>query len=400
MPPRSLTGATFPSPVPEARRWLSETSLPPGLPLLNVSQAAPVAAPPQGLRQAMADALHDTATHVYAPDLGLPNLRAALAGRWTRLYGGQVLADQVAITSGANHAFAAAIAATCATGDDVILPTPWYFNHKMWLDMVGVTTVALPTGSDLLPNPDAARALITPRTRAIVLVTPNNPGGVEYPPAVIRAFFDLARDAGLKLIVDETYRDFLSAPGAPHDLLTASDWDHTLIQLYSFSKAYRMTGHRVGALIGAPALLPEVEKFIDTVTICATPLGQRAALWAMAHLDQWLAGEADDIATRRAAIQAGFTSLEPLGWRLRGLGAYFAYVQHPYDAPADIVARALLAQAGILALPGTMFVPGTDPSGARHLRFACANIDAGQIADLFARLAKLPATLAPGGGAA
>ena len=147
----------------------------------------------------------------------------------------------------------------------VILPVPWYFNHKMWLDMQGVTTVPLPTGAGLLPDPDEAAALITPATRAIVLVSPNNPGGVEYPAELVRAFHDLARARGLALIVDETYRDFDARSGAPHDLFTDPDWDESFIHLYSFSKAYRLTGHRVGAMVASRARLAEVEKFLDTV---------------------------------------------------------------------------------------------------------------------------------------
>ncbi len=132
----------------------------------------------------------------------------------------------------------------------MILPTPWYFNHKMWLDMAGVTAVPLPHR----PRPDprgrpGGRALITPRTRAIVLVSPNNPGGAEYPAETLRAFLDLARAHGLALIVDETYRDFDSRTGRPHDLFADPDWADTLIHLYSFSKAYRLTGHRVGAIV-------------------------------------------------------------------------------------------------------------------------------------------------------
>jgi aspartate/methionine/tyrosine aminotransferase len=108
--------ATQAPPVMEARRWIAEASFPPERPLLNLSQAAPVAPPPAPLRAAMAEALEDPATHLYGPVLGLPELRAALAARMTRLYGGGVRADQIAITSGCNQAFCAAISALCAPG--------------------------------------------------------------------------------------------------------------------------------------------------------------------------------------------------------------------------------------------------------------------------------------------
>lgn len=137
----------------------------------------------------MADAaLTKDDAHLYGPVLGMPALRDALAAQISTHYEATVTGDHVAITSGCNQAFAAAIATLCAEGDEVILPTPWYFNHKMWLDMSGVTSVALRTGDDLLPDVETARALITPRTRAIALVTPNNPGGVEYPAELVRAF--------------------------------------------------------------------------------------------------------------------------------------------------------------------------------------------------------------------
>ena len=396
----TLTSGTFDSPVPVAKRWIDGVTFPPDRPLINVSQAAPVSAPPQALVQAMAQALGDPATHVYSADLGIPPLRAALANKWAGLYGGTVRAKQVAITSGCNQAYAAAIAATCGQGDEVILPTPWYFNHKMWLDMAGVAAVPLPCGADLLPDPDHARALITPRTRAITLVSPNNPTGATCPPALIAAFFDLCQTHGLRLIIDETYRDFLDTDTRPHDLLTRPDWDATLIQLYSFSKAYRMTGHRIGALIGHADLMPEVEKFIDTVTICPTGLGQRAALYALENLDDWVAAERALIAGRRAGIASAFPRIAGKGWHLRGLGAYFAYVEHPFAASSDHIARQLVHEASVLALPGTMFVPPDDPSGARHLRLACANIDAAQITTLFDRLETFGATLAPRDGAA
>jgi aspartate/methionine/tyrosine aminotransferase len=219
-----------------------------------------------------------------------------------------------------------------------------------------------------------------------VLVTPNNPTGAEYPAGLVRAFFELARARGLALVLDETYRDFDSRPGAPHDLFADPAWPETVIQLYSFSKAYRLTGHRVGAVVADAARLAEVEKFLDTVAICAPALGQRAALWGIAHLDQWLAGERAEILDRRAAIAAAFAALP--GWRLLGCGAYFAYAAHPFELPSDVLCRRLVAEAGVLALPGTMFTPPGDPAGARQLRIAFANVARPGLAELGRRLAR------------
>ncbi|MEI4487192.1 aminotransferase [Frigidibacter sp. MR17.14] len=387
--------ATFAPPVPEARRWIEGVVFPPERPLLNVSQAAPVDPPPEALRRAIAESVIERPEmHLYGPVLGMGALRAEVAAQWSAAYGGRIEPAQVAITQGCNQAFCAVMSTLAGAGDEVILPTPWYFNHKMWLDMQGVRAVPLATGDSLIPEAEAARALIGPRTRAIVLVSPNNPGGVEYPAETLAAFRDLAREAGLALIVDETYRDFDGREGAPHDLFADARWDDTLIQLYSFSKAYRLTGHRVGAITASVARLAEVEKFLDTVAICPSQIGQYAALWGMRNLGPWVAGERAEILARRDAMRAGFAGLP--GWRLLGCGAYFAYVEHPDPRPSPEFARALVQEAGILTLPGTMFMPEGDPAGQRQLRIAFANIDVPAITELFARLA----ALAPAGASA
>ncbi|MFW8636410.1 aminotransferase [Cribrihabitans pelagius] len=385
--PQSRTQDTFVSPIVESRRWLDGAEFSAERPLINVSQAAPAEAPPEGLRRAMAEAALNTVdAHLYGPVLGNADLRAALASQISSRYGGEVLPAQVGITAGCNQAFAAAISALCNEGDEVIIPVPWYFNHKMWLDMTGVKAVPLKVDGAMLPDPDAAAALITPRTRAIVLVTPNNPCGVEYPGGLVQAFHDLARSRGLTLLVDETYRDFDSREGAPHALFQQPDWDETLIHLYSFSKAYRLTGHRVGAVVASEARMFEMEKFLDTVTICPAQLGQIGARWGIGNLQDWLAGERQEILDRRAAIEEGFPALAALGWKLLGCGAYFAYVEHPFDAPSEEIARQLVREAAVLMLPGSMFMPEDDADGARQFRIAFANVDRAGIAELFRRL--------------
>jgi len=171
----SRTATTFSPPVMEARRWLEGVDFS-DRPLINVSQAAPVDPPPLALREAMARLLVEVdETHLYGPVLGLPELREEVARNWSDSYGGSIRSDNVAITSGCNQAFTAAISTLCAEGDEVIVPVPYYFNHRMWLDMAGVRTVPLAARANLIPTAQDAKALITEKTRAIVLVTPNNP---------------------------------------------------------------------------------------------------------------------------------------------------------------------------------------------------------------------------------
>ncbi|MEL7205629.1 MAG: aminotransferase [Pseudomonadota bacterium] len=395
MTAHSRTANTFPPPVMAARRWMDGVTFPPERPLINVSQAAPADPPPEPLRKVISEAaLMTPEAHLYGPVLGLPELRAEIASQWQVAYGGNISDSQVAITSGCNQAFCGAMASLCSEGDEVILPTPWYFNHKMWLDMSGINTVPLPTGTDLLPDPDRAETLITDRTRAIVLVTPNNPGGLEYPADLVMRFYRLAQSRGIKLVIDETYRDFDSRTGEPHALFEDPDWAKTFIHLYSFSKAFRLTGHRVGAIVADQGMLFEVEKFLDTVAICPNQLGQIAALWGLQNMAHWCAGERAEILDRRAAIEDYWQMMAAQGWELQGLGAFFAYVRHPFEMSSGDLAPALVKDAGVLLLPATMFYPEGDPRAPSELRIAFANIDRRGIKTLFERLSSLPSPLA------
>ena len=354
-----------------------------------LSQAAPMNPPPEGLRQAMADAiLNQPAAHVYGPALGLPALRETLAMQWASDYGGSIWPENVAITAGCNMAFTSAISTLAGAGDAVMMPVPWYFNHKMWLDMASIDTVPMAMGPDLLPDPDAAANAITPRIKAIVLVTPNNPAGVEYPPALLDAFFDLAERHGIALILDETYRDFGAKPadaeGWPHRLFARPNWDRTLIHLYSFSKAFRMTGHRLGAIVASEARLKHVEKVLDTVQICAPQVAQLGALWGLQNLREWLADERLEVRRRHDRVVEGFAAMP--AWTVKGSGAYFAYVEHPFDERGEAAAKRLLSDFGLLTLPGTMFAPTEDAEAGKVLRFAYANATLDVLETVFARL--------------
>ena len=110
------------------------------------------------------------------------------------------------------------------------------------------------------------------------------------------------------------------------------------------------------------------------MTICPNQLGQRAALWGMRNLGDWLAGERAEILDRRAAMEEP-CRLTDAGWHLLGCGAYFAYLRHPFDMSSDALAPRLLRDAGVLLLPGTMFRPAGDPAGRHEVRIAFANVD-------------------------
>jgi aspartate/methionine/tyrosine aminotransferase len=150
-----------------------------------------------------------------------------------------------------------------------------------------------------------------------------------------------------------------------------------------------LTGHRVGAVTACQTRLAEIEKFLDTVTICPSQLGQKAALWGLRNLGDWLAQERHEILARRQAIIDHFPTLAAKGWRLLGLGAYFAYLEHPFDVDATDLAQKLVEEAAVLALPGSMFVPAGDHDGRSHMRIAFANISAEMIVVLFDRMAQV-----------
>ncbi|TPE47361.1 aminotransferase [Amaricoccus solimangrovi] len=378
--------ATTPPPVMEARRWIQGKTFPADRPLINLSQAAPIDPPPEALRAQMARmVVNEPDTHLYGPVLGLPALRAEIAGRWSAAYGGEIEPADVAITGGCNMAFCAALATLAIPGDAILLPVPWYFNHKMWCDTVGIDAIPLPCDARMNPDIEAARPLMSGHVKAIVLITPNNPTGAEYPAGLVAAFAALARAHGAALILDETYRDFDSRETRPHNLFADPGWRDVLIHLYSFSKAFRLTGHRTGAIITSPERLAEVEKFMDSVAICAPTLGQKAALWGLRHLGDWVAGERAEILRRREAITRGLARLP--GWKLLGAGAYFAYVEHPFAMRSDELCRFLVDEQSILTLPGTMFSP--DPEGARQIRIAFANADPDGLGRALDRLAEL-----------
>src|SRR5687767_2365444 len=207
-------------PIPEAKAWTAAYSGALG-PLIDLSQAVPGYPPhPEMLeRLGRAAAMREAAS--YGDILGDSALRETYAAHVSELYRGRIAATNVAITAGCNQAFFVAILGLAKAGDVVILPAPWYFNHKMALDMLGIEAIPLPCRGEngFVPSLEDARSLVTERVRALVLVTPNNPTGAVYPGEAIAALHTFCTESRIALILDETYRDFLASDAPPHDSL-------------------------------------------------------------------------------------------------------------------------------------------------------------------------------------
>ena len=301
-------------PIMEAQTWIR-----PGLrnrKLLNLCQAVPSYPPATELLDEVARAAHEPGTSLYTDIFGLPELRAALAAHMSADYRGTVLPEQVCITSGCNMAFSAAIMAMASAGDNVIVPVPYFFNHTMWLGMLGIEARYVPAMSPGSPWPRAADAapLIDSRTRAIVLCSPNNPTGAIYPPEVIESFFDLAVERGLALVIDETYKDFREDPAPPHGIFGRGNWPDGFVHLYSFSKVFSMTGYRVGSIIagarfpGRDREDPRLPAYLPAACVAARgPLWSDVARWLEARQDfphaRPAGGAAQGLRPRRPALR-------------------------------------------------------------------------------------------------
>lgn len=370
-------------PIAEAQSWIAGRSFPNEKPLLDLAQAVPSYPPAEALSAHLASRTSAVETARYTPIAGIPDLRSSLAAHMSKNHGGIIDPENVLISAGCNQAYCLAILALARAGDQVILPVPYYFNHMMWLQMQGIEGVALPFRADRggVPDPEEAAGLITDRTRAIVLVTPNNPTGAVYPAETIAAFRDLAAARGIALIVDETYKDFLD-DGPPHDLFKDERWGDTVVQLYSFSKAFSLPGYRVGSVIAGKSTIEAVTKVMDTISICAPRIAQDAALFGLANLSSWVAEKRAMINARRDAVRDVFRSND-LGYELISSGAYFAYARHPFpEQKASDVARRLADDHNILCLPGTFFGPDQE----RCLRLAYANATVEEMPVMAARL--------------
>jgi len=374
-----------PPPITEVKSWLGGQETPAEHPLLDLCQAVPNYPPAPELIAHLHQALDDPATYRYSPDEGLPEVRADLCHWYQRHYQSVPLPEQICLTIGASQAFWLAMLGLCQPGDEVIVPLPAYFDHLMALQSYGVKPLYIPfdENSSGLPNLAAIEEKISPRTRAILLVSPSNPTGAIIPPAQLEQLLDLAQSRSIVLLLDETYNSFIGS--TPHQLFARGDWHHHFVHIASFGKTFALTGLRCGALIGNTELIEQALKIQDSMVVCQPRPTQLALQYGCCHLDSWIAEKTEIMQQRHAAVTSSFGAAIN-GFELIASGSFFAWVKHPWGGMnSRQAARNLLDKAGISCLPGEAFGPGLES----YLRLAFGNIETDQIGELIERLKQL-----------
>jgi aspartate/methionine/tyrosine aminotransferase len=260
-------------------------------------------------------------------------------------------------TAGSNMAFHAIAQVILDPGDAVLLPIPWYFNHWMAVQLAGGEPVAVDAG--WIPDPERLEAAITPRTRAIVTISPANPSGVVMPPPVLEAINRLCARRGLFHISDEAYAAFVHGP-VPHvspGRLPGSG-AHT-VTLHSLSKAYGMAGWRLGYASVPRQLMSGLAQVQDTVLICPPRLLQPAAAAALAAGPAWSAPRIASLAPRRAllhdALAAAVADGLPVAMAAAPDGAFYGLLACSTSLDEQVLVERLILEHGVAVLPGGAF---------------------------------------------
>lgn len=294
--------------------------------------------------------------HAYMPNAGHPRVREAIAGRLRAATGLPYTADHVLMTVGAGAALNTVLKALLDPGDEVITVAPFFVEYVFYAQNHGGRIVVVPPKRDLTPDAARIEAAITPRTRAIILNSPNNPSGVVYPASTfVEIEAVLARAARpIVLISDEPYRalvfDGVVVPEVP-PLVTRA------VVATSWSKSLAIPGERIGYLAFSPRM-PECAELFEACTFTSRVLGyvNAPALW------QWVVAEVGDqtidptpYREKRDLMYEGLTRI---GYEcVKPQGAFYVFPRTPIDD--DVAFVRLLAEEGVLTVPGSGFgMPG------------------------------------------
>lgn len=336
--------------IPILGEWIRQT---PGT--ISLGQGMVAYGPPPEAMALLSSYLTDPAIHRYGPVEGLPLLVEAVTRKVREENGFDPSLGRVVVTAGGNLAFVNAVLAIADPGDEIILVAPFYFNHEMAVVLAGCRPVVVPSDERYQLQIDRIRDAITPRTRAIVTISPNNPTGAVYPEDDLRAVNALCAERGIYHIADEVYEYFTyggvrhfspgSIPGAGA---------HT-ISLYSLSKAYGFASWRIGYMTIPHALWEPVNKIQDTLLICPPHASQAAAAGALGvgrgYCDCFVAG----LEQVRGKVLA---RLGELGDRVEvpsADGAFYCLLRVCTPLDAMTLAERLVREHKVATVPGTAF---------------------------------------------
>ncbi|PKL79513.1 MAG: aminotransferase [Candidatus Melainabacteria bacterium HGW-Melainabacteria-1] len=332
---------------------------------LNLAQGLPEDDTPESVKAACISAIQ-AGHNQYARTWGIPELGRALAAKMQWFQGYDFDPEtELTICCGGTEAMMAAFLATLDPGDEVLIPYPYYENYRAELLLCGATPVFVPLShgsGDLHFGLDLAalEAAITPRSKGIVINSPQNPTGKVYSQAELMILADFACRHNLLVYTDETYEHMVYAGHSHLSPITLPGMRERTIVISSLSKTYAATGWRVAWAIAEPELTEGIRKVHDFLTIAAPHPMQHAAATALSlprgYYDELLARYTH----RRQLLCDG---LEAAGFRITWPeGAYYVLVNLsglllPGESVYDFSLR-LIREAGVAGVPGTAFMPG------------------------------------------
>ena len=341
---------------------------------LNLAQGFPDFPAPDVLKEAACAAIRADVNQ-YAVTWGTPRMRRALAAKYTRDYGWEIdEAREITVTCGATEAMAAALLAIIDPGDEVIVFEPFYENYGPDAILCDAAPVFVPLAADRPLDVDRLGAAITPRTRAIILNTPNNPTGRVFSHAELEAIAELCRRHDLIAFTDEIYEHILYE-GEHVPLATLPEMRARTVTISGASKTFSVTGWRIGTIVAPADLTAAIRKVHDFLTVGAPAPLQEACATALETLGpEYYAALIRDYRERRdvlyqGLVSAGFRCTEPQG-------AYYILADFSELSARDDVSYARwLAQGGSAGTGGVAAVPGSSffrrPADGRALvRFA------------------------------
>ena len=394
----SIAGVLDPI-IPLVAGWMAQRG-----DALSLAQGMVHWSPPEGVDEAVTAALRQArhapdspeSVHRYGPGAGDPELLEAIASCLTQHHHLDLSTSELWVTAGSNMAFQMVVQAICDPGDAVIVPLPWYFNHAMAIQLAGAEAVGVAAG--LVPDPEILAAAITPRTRAIVTVSPGNPSGLVIPRAVLAAIGELCARHGLFHLSDEAYALF-SHGEAPHwSPGSAAGGGAYTVTFQTFSKAYGMAGWRLGYAAVPRQLGPALRKLQDTLLIAPSRTVQRAGVAALAAGPAWCLRQIASLQQARLLLQELPVRLESRGLAARWLtpldGAFYGLLEVAAPLAGESLVRSLVLDAGVACLPGESFGLPSQP-GLAVLRLSYGMLQGEALALALERLELGLSALAP-----